>query len=370
MQIGIDCQSLGAGVRHGYATYLGNLLAALRARYARHEFVGWSCRAGPGWRLPHQLWWDQVRVPWQAVRSKVDLIHSPAFSGPILRPVPLVMTVMDVMYTRYPAWLPTSRARWYWGRWIPFTARRATAVIAPSEATKQDLVALAGIPPERVAVIPLAVDPLFLRIPPQNQVQAYRSQHGLSGPYVLYVGSIDRRKDLGGLLRAYARVRARVKGVRLVIAGHLIQGRSTLREDLEATGLTRDVWLPGLVPDKELTLLYAGASLFAYPSWWEGFGLPPLEAMAMGVPVITYRAASLPEVVGDAAILIDPPFTEDALAHAMEQVLGDQALRDELIARGHKQAGVYRWEQVADQTMAVYARCGLAGSGVEPGANG
>jgi glycosyltransferase involved in cell wall biosynthesis len=145
--------------------------------------------------------------------------------------------------------------------------------------------------------------------------------------------------------------------LRLVLAGHLIEGRTPLRHDLEALGLDREVLLTGLVPDAELILLYAGASLFVYPSWWEGFGLPPLEAMAMGIPVITYRAASLPEVVGDAAILIEPPFESDALADAMARVLHEDAFRAELIARGRMRASAFSWERVVDQTMAVYGRC-------------
>jgi len=357
MRIGFNGQALGGGARHGFATYLGNLLSSLRGRFEEQEFLSWSCRPGPSWRLPSQLWWDQIAVPWMALRQRVDLIHVPAFSGPVLRSAPLVMTVMDLLYTRHPDWLPSRRARWYWGQWIPLTARLASAVIAPSEATKRDLVTLGGIAPEKISVIPLAVDPLFLKNPARSEVEACRTRRGLTEPYILFVGSIDRRKDLGGLLRAYARLTERSKGVRLVLAGHLIEGRSPLRDDLEALGLAREVLLPGLIPDDELILLYAGASLFVYPSWWEGFGLPPLEAMAMGIPVITYRAASLPEVVGDAAILIEPPFGSDALADAMERVLRDDALRAQLIVRGRTRASTFSWERVADQTMAVYARC-------------
>lgn len=361
MRIGIDCQSMGVGGRHGFSTYLGNLLRGLRARYQECEFIEWSCRRGEGWRLPHQLWWDQVRVPWRARRDRVDVLHATAFSGAVIRPCPLVMTVHDLMYTRYPEWLPTSRSRWYWGRWIPWTARRATAVIAPSESTKRDLVDLAGIASERIHVIPEAVDPHFLQKPSPAAIAEYRARRGLTEPYILYVGIIDRRKDLRGLVRAFAQVRSRIKGVRLVIAGHLIPGRSNLAEEVRAAGLTDVVMLPGYIPDEELPLLYAGATLFVYPSWWEGFGLPPLEAMALGVPVITYRCSSLPEVVGDAAILLDPPFSCEALTDAMAQTLDDASLRSNLIARGHRRVKDFSWDRAAEQTMAVYRHC-LSGS--------
>jgi len=357
MRIGIDCQTFSFGLRHGYSTYLGSLLWALRTRYPEHEFVNWRCNHGPGWRLPNQFWWDQVQIPWSALKANVDVIHAPALSGPVLRHVPLVITVMDLIYTRHPEWLPTQRARWYWGRWIPFTARRATAVIAPSEATKRDLASLAGIPPERITVIPLAVDKHFLTVPTEDQVQAYRVRQGLDGPYILYVGSIDHRKDLLGLIRAYAKTRTRLKTLRLVIAGQLLRGQASLLEEIRASNLTRDVLLPGHVPDQELLLLYAGARAFVYPSWWEGFGLPPLEAMAAGVPVITYRCSSLPEVVDDGAILIDPPFTVEALESAMIQVLLDESTRADLIARGQRRVKAFSWEKTAEQTLAVYERC-------------
>ena len=357
MRVGLDCQALGSGLRQGFSSYLGNLLRTLKTRYPEHQFVNWTCNHGPGWRLPNQFWWDQVQIPWSAFNAKVDVIHTPAFSGPVLRHSPLVITVMDLLYTRHPEWLPTQRARWYWGRWIPFTARRATAVIAPSEATKRDLVSLAGIPPERITVIPLAVDKHFLTVPTEDQVQAYRVRQGLDGPYILYVGSIDHRKDLLGLIRAYAKARTCLKTLRLVIAGHLLRGQASLLEEIRASNLTEDVLLPGHVPDQELLLLYAGARAFVYPSWWEGFGLPPLEAMAMGVPVITYRSSSLPEVVGDGAILIDPPFTVDALESAMIQVLLDESTRADLIARGQRRVKAFSWEKTAEQTLSVYERC-------------
>jgi glycosyltransferase involved in cell wall biosynthesis len=213
------------------------------------------------------------------------------------------------------------------------------------------------VAPGRVTVVYEAVDPQFLKRPPQAEIDAYKKRLGLDRPYILYVGVIDRRKDLSGLVRAYGQLRSRVKDHRLVIAGHQIRGRSTLPEEIEALGLGDQVVLPGYVPDAELPLLYAGASLFVYPSWLEGFGLPPLEAMAQGVPVVTYRSASLPEVVGDAAILVEPPFSVDALAGAMLKVLEDDLLRHELVARGYRRRDAFSWARAAEETMAVYERC-------------
>ena len=327
MNIALDCQSLGVGHRHGFATYVWNLLRALRARHPSHRVVELSCTHGPNWRLPNQLWWDQVHVPWRAWREAADLVHVPAFSAAVARRQPLVLTVHDLMYTRHPEWLPTQRARWYWGTWIPLTARRATAVITPSEYTKRDLVELAHVSPDRVHVVPEAIDPLFLaRSSGESANPAVRRLVG-QAPYVLYVGSVDGRKDWGAFLHAFASLRTRIPELRLVIAGHIIQGRSQLHEHIEACSVTEAVICTGYVDDAELVGLYAGASLFVYPSWFEGFGLPLLEAMAMGVPVISYRTSSIPEVVGDAAVLINPPFGSEGLANAMERILTDHQYR-------------------------------------------
>lgn len=357
MRIGIDCQAFGAGVRHGFTTYVGNLLAALRRRYPDSEFLEWPCRYHAGWRMPHQLWWDQGRIPWRALRGGVDLIHSPAFSGALCRTQPLVLTVHDLLYARHPEWLPTGRARWYWATWIPFTARHASAVIVPSEATKQDLISLAGVPADRITVVPLAVDPLFLQRPSQDAIRSYRERQALTDPYVLYVGAIDRRKDWQGLLKAFAQLRRMHPLFRLVIAGLVSGERSDLLGAIKVADMGSAVVLAGHVPDQDLPALYAGAALFVYPSFWEGFGLPPLEAMAMGVPVIAYKISSLPEVVGNAGILLDAPYAHTVLAESMERLLRDKLLRSELIAKGFRQAATFGWERAAEQTMAVYAGC-------------
>jgi glycosyltransferase involved in cell wall biosynthesis len=361
MRIGIDCQSFGPGIRHGFTTYLGNLLAALRRHFPECEFQEWSCHYHAGWRIPHQLWWDQGAIPWRAIRGGVDLIHAPAFSGAVCRTQPLVLTVHDLLYTRHPEWLPSGRARWYWGTWIPFTARHASAVIVPSAATKEDLITLAGVAPDRVTVVPHAIDPLFSQRPSNEAIRACRERYALTGPYVLYVGAIDRRKDWKGLLKAFSHLRKTHPSFRLVIAGHVSENRaSDMDEAVRSVDETKTVRLIGHVPDQDLPILYAGAAMFVYPSWWEGFGLPPLEAMAMGVPVIAYNVASLPEVVGDAGILLDVSDTANAhtiLAERMVRLAEDEMLRDELIEKGSRRAATFSWQHAAEQTMAVYQRC-------------
>lgn len=357
MRVGVNSQVLGSGVRHGFSTYLSNILNALRSRYGEHQFLEWSCRTGAEWRMPNQLWWDQAQVPWHAFRKKVDLLHVPAFSGPVLRTCPMVLTVHDLMYTKHPEWLPTQRSRWYWGVWIPLTARWATAVITPSHFTKRDLIELAHVSPDRVHVVPEAIDPLFLTRPSGEPARTSASRLVGKAPYLLYVGSVDSRKDWRALMQAFALLLTRMPEVRLVIVGHIIQGRSQIHEHIRACNVTDAVICTGYVDDAELAGLYAGASLFVYPSWFEGFGLPLLEAMAMGVPVISYRTSSIPEVVGDAAILIDPPFDYKDLADAMEQMLTDRLYCSGLVEKGSHRVKQFSWERAAGETMAVYERC-------------
>ncbi len=357
MRIGIDTQALSGGGRQGFSTYVWNLMRAFRSKFYDHEFLELSCAREPNWRLPNQLCWDQVQLPYRAWRNKVDLLHAPAYSGAVARSQPLVLTVHDLMYTRHPEWLPTQRARWYWGSWIPLTARRATAVITPSEHTKHDLIELARVSPDRIHVVPEAIDQLFLTHSSSEQIHVSLSRWVGKAPYLLYVGSVDGRKDWRTLMQAFALLRARIPEVRLVIAGHIIQGRSHIHEHIQACNVADAVICTGYVEDAELVGLYAGASLFVYPSWFEGFGLPLLEAMAMGVPVISYRTSSIPEVVGDAAILIDPPFRSEDLAGEMERALTDHCYRSELVEKGARRVKQFSWDRAAEETMAVYERC-------------
>jgi glycosyltransferase involved in cell wall biosynthesis len=351
MRVAIDGQALmppltGAGrVAHA-------VLERLRAAHPEDVYAVIAPDDRSRWRLPEQLLWDQVRFPWRGWRGGADLLVSPALSGPVVRHRPLVLTVHDLAPTRHPEWLPTRRSRWYWGSWIPLTARLASAVLVPSEATRRDLVHLGRVRPERVHVVPLAA-PLPSRQVSAGEVQAVRHRHGLAGPYVLYVGTVDRRKDLETLVRALELLPAPLT---LVLAGPLIASRTRLPGIIRDAGLAGRVRLLGFVPDAELPGLYAGAALFVYPSLFEGFGLPPLEAMACGTAVLSYRATSLPEVIGDAGVLLEPPVAPADLANAIGRLLADDALRAELVARGRERVRRFDWATTARLTHEAYAR--------------
>ncbi len=352
MRVAIDGQGLiGPLTGGGRAAHC--LLERLSRDYPHDEYVVIRPGDRSRWRLPQQLLWDQVRFPWCGWRAAADLLVSPGMSGPVTRPRPLVMWVHDIAPTRHPEWLPSRRSRWYWGSFIPLTARFADAVVAPSESTRRDLVDFAGLSPERVRVIPWGA-PLPVREVPPAEVTAVRRRYGLDAPYLLYVGTVDRRKDLETLVRALGLL---PEPFCLALAGTLIAGRTRLPELIRESGLAGRVRLLGFVPDADLPALYAGAAVFVYPSLYEGFGLPPLEAMACGTPVLSYNVTSLPEVIGDAGVLLDPPVAPQDLAKAIGRLIDDGALRADLVARGRERIRLFDWGITARLAHEVYESC-------------
>jgi glycosyltransferase involved in cell wall biosynthesis len=349
MRVAVDGQGMiGALTGGGRAAHM--LLGRLRMAYPQDEYFVLRPRDRSRWRIPQQLWWDQVVFPWRGGRARADLLVSPGMSAPVVRGRPVVLTVYDLALTRHPEWLPTRRSRWYWGRWIPFTARHASRVVVSSESTRRDLEELAGLSRARVSVIPLGAPLPVTQVAPAA-VAAIRRRYGLEGPYLLYVGTVDRRKDLETLVRALPLLPGSWS---LALAGTLIAGRTRLPELVREAGLTARVRFLGFVPDDDLPPLYAGATVFVYPSHYEGFGLPPLEAMACGTPVVSYNVTSLPEVIGDAGVLLDPPVAPEALARAVARLVDDAALRADLVARGRERVGRFDWAETARRTHAVY----------------
>jgi glycosyltransferase involved in cell wall biosynthesis len=327
------------------------LLRQLRVDFPDHEYVTCAPQGAESWRLARQLVWEQIELPLRALRLGADVLHVPGGTpGPFLSPVPTVMTVHDLAPTRDPALLPHARSRWYWGRLVPRAARRAAAVLVPSAATGRDVVALARVRQARVHVarwgVPLALDDASAA--PASEV---RWTYELPESYVLYVGTIDRRKDYPTLLAALERLGPEIH---LVVAGTLIAGRTDFPERVARLGLGDRVRVLGYVPERDLPGLYRGAAVFVYPSFYEGFGLPVLEAMACGTPVVTYRTTSLPEVAGDAAMLLDPPVDAETLADALDRVIRDVELRRCLVARGLARVAGFDWRATAAVTARVY----------------
>ncbi len=319
-------------------------------------FPGWQVRRSrlPGDRPPLRILWEQGVQPATLWRERVDLVHAPVNVGPLVRTCPVVVTVHDLSFLLYPG---TFRAahRLYQSLLACHTARRADRVIAISASTRDDVVRHFGVPAERIEVVPNGVDDAFHPLP-ADAVAAFRREKGLPERFLLCVGTLEPRKNIPRLLEALARV---PEAPPLVLCGGKGWYYDAIFATIERLGLRQRVHLPGYVQPAELPLWYNAASWFIYPSLYEGFGLPALQALACGTPSIVSRASSLPEVVGSAALLVDP-LDVDAIAATLAQALQDETLAGSLRQAGRERASQFSWSHTAEETVAVY-RAVLAG---------
>ena len=315
MRVGIDVSPL-VQTRAGTARYLRALLD--RNEYER---LAWG---GPGRAatIARDLWWYPHGLTREARRRGVSVLHCPTFRGPVSTSIPLVVTVLDLAVLRHPGMF-NQWSRRYSRFAVPRVVQAAAAVITISEFTKQEVIEVLGTAPEKVHAIPIAVEQPFTPGGPRTE-----------GDYVLSVGTLEPRKNLARVQQA-----ARALAVPLRVIG------------AEGWGGVKVEGRAGRVSDEELAALYRGARCLVYPSLYEGFGLPVLEAMACGTPVVTSRGGATEEVAGDAAVLVDP-LDVDAIAAGITEAL---ARGEELRAKGLERAKAFSWDRVARETLAVYA---------------
>jgi glycosyltransferase involved in cell wall biosynthesis len=284
-----------------------------------------------------------------------DLLHSPDFIPPLrLNHFKSVITVHDLAFLRWPHFLTEDSARYY-GQ-VDQAVERADHIIAVSHSTKNDLVRLTGAPPEKITVVHEAANPLYRHVPRGEALAALQGKFPLPEEFIFFVSTIEPRKNISTLLRAYRQLRDDYKATAgLVLAGAIGWLSDQVFAEVEQLDLQQHVTFLGRVENEDLLYLYNAACCLAHPAFYEGFGLTPLEAMACGTPVIVSNVSSMPEVVGDAALLVDPNNPEE-LAVAMYRLLSDEALRAELRAKGLARASVFSWERAARETQAVYDR--------------
>jgi glycosyltransferase involved in cell wall biosynthesis len=360
MRIAIDAR-LWAEPRSGIGRYTRSLTEHLVRLAPDERWILYVDRS-PGPALdgaeirclpwPQRLLWSLWHAPRDLRRRPVDVFHGvTGFELPGRGPWALVTTVHDLVPLRLPALVP-ARHRWAVRCFLGGALRRARRVIAVSEVTRAELLARYRMPPARVVVIPEAPAPHFAP-PPAHALTAVRTRYGLARPYVLFVGLLEPKKNLGVLLDAIARLRrgGAWGGTELVVVGAPGWGPDPAAR-VHALGLDGTVRFVGAVPDTDLPVLYGGALAFAFPSLWEGFGLPALEAMAAGAPVIASNRGALPEVTGGAALLTEPAV--EPLADALGELLADPATRERLRAAGLARAAQFSWERTARETLAVY----------------
>ena len=367
LRIGIDAHSVGAGLA-GNESYITNLIEALAEldevnrytlyvtkREGQERFHNRWPHVRVQMTLPHT---PIVRIPLTLVnelrRRPVNLLHV-QYTAPPFAPCPVVATIHDLSFEHLPQTFKR-RSRMQLRLTVRRTARNAARVLVPSEHTRRDILETYGVLPERVSVTPLAAAASFAPVEDERQVRRVRERYRLENDYILAVGSIQPRKNLAHLIAAYAdlrRARPHANLPKLALVGKLAWLYDETLRAIREYGLGDLTVLTGYVKEADLPALYTGALCFVYPSYFEGFGLPPLEAMQCGAPVIAGNRTSLPEVVEDAGLLVDP-FDKDALAKALARMIDDANLRARLRVKGLARARHFSWRETARLTLQAY----------------
>jgi glycosyltransferase involved in cell wall biosynthesis len=316
-------------------------------------------RSGLRWvrgRLPTgtpevRIAWEQLIAPALLARDGIDVVHAPVNVSPHFTSRPTVVTVHDLAFRLFPEQYPGLKRR-YLDALTRRSVEQADQVIAVSDNTRADLLRAYRVHPERVHVVPNGVDPSLQPINDPTSLAQFRARHQLPDQFILALSTLQPRKNLITLLRAWARLDASSR-LPLVVAGAPGWKVDPIFEEVRALGIADQMRFAGYAASDELALWYSAATLFVYPSLYEGFGLPVLEAMACGTPVVSSNASSLPEVAGDAALLVDPRDV-DGLAAAIDRLAQDPTLRASLAKQGIERARQFSWARTARETVEVY----------------
>jgi glycosyltransferase involved in cell wall biosynthesis len=377
VRIGIDARKLHD---FGIGTYIRNLLRHLARLDSQTEFVifcrpedrdalaavGENFRPVPETSGNYSIA-EQVRIPWALKREGVTLFHAPHYVLPPLVRCRSVVTIHDVIHLMFPQYLP-NRIAFSYAKWsITQAAQRATRVMTVSQSSKRDILRFVDTEPDKIDVIYNAYDERFAMEPREEDVVRVRERYQLTDEFVLYAGNVKPHKNLERLIDAFALVRKRgLDHLKLVLIGDEISKYTALRRAVHQHQLHNYVRFLGYLPEETLAVMYRLAGVFVFPSLYEGFGLPPLEAMASGTPVVTSNVSSLPEVAGDAAVLVDP-YDPQAIADGIYRVLTDEKLRRALIHKGIARAGQFSWEQSVRRVRQIYGEVSALNSHVAGG---
>lgn len=360
MKIGIDIQA-AAGPQTGLGVYTNGLLdSLLRENGKRHTFHLYRKEGEQRSRdlnTLERLVWENMELPRQVKRDRVELLHVPAFAPPLIRPCRVVATVHDLIELIFPNAMGWP-SRFYWSQWLPRAVRGADRIIADSQSTKADIEKYLGIDEKRIAVIYPSGHEGFTSDVSQESLWETRRQFGIREKYFLSVGTLEPRKNIFRVIEAFQKFLERKKEspvYQLVLVGSLDFGHGRFFERLrrQCPAVWDSLVFTGYVPKENLNLLYTGAEVFVYPSLYEGFGIPVLEAMASGVPVLTSRFSSLPEVAGDAAFYVDP-MDSNAIAEGLFALTEDERLRKELVQKGLERRKRFSWRETAREILRVY----------------
>ena len=366
MRIAIDVRKLHD---FGVGTYVRNLVRWLarldgdsdyvllcrREDCERIERLGPNFRPVPDRSANYSLA-EQLTVPFDLARVRADLFHAPHYVLPALTPCRSIVTIHDCIHLMFPQYLPGRLAHAYARIAFWLAANRSARILTVSEASKRDILRFFAIPSEKVDVIYNAIDDRFSQPPDAEQMERVRERYQLHDRFLLYSGNVKPHKNLERLIDAFHRLRLDGFGdIKLLITGSEISRYATLRRAVHRYNLHQHVRFLGFLRADTLAILYRLADAFVFPSLYEGFGLPPLEAMASGTPVLTSNVSSLPEVVDTAALLIDP-YDPESIADGLRQILSDEGLRARLISRGRARASTFSWEESVQRVLTIYRR--------------
>lgn len=352
-RIVIDVQSL-AGKTTGYGSYLGSLLSGIKQLPGAKNFeIILLDKVRHNLSTPRRIFWDQVQLPFWALVKRADLLFVPAFSAPFLYPGKKILVVHDLVAHFFQHYF-SKTSLWYWKNILPSSAKHVTQVITISQNTKKDLVEQLKITEQKITVIPLAADPFYQLLAPSKEIEEVLLKYQLRDtPFVLSVSTLEPRKNYVRLIKAFATCQR--EGAKLVLVGKKGWQEAEIFNEIKQLHLQEKVIWLDYVSKEELRVLYNACLFFILPSLYEGFGLPILEAMACGAPVISSDRASLPEVVGEAGLLVNPYEVED-LKEKMNLLFMNHELRLALEKKSLVQVQKFSWLKTARETLAVWQK--------------
>lgn len=349
MRIGIDQQAL-QGAFTGHRMYLTGLMRGFEKIENPHKLIPVNL-AHAGLNTPRRFFHDQMELPFSAIFKKLDILFIPAFSVPFIYPGKIVATVHDLTAIDFPDDLPLA-SRIYWTKIVPYSLKRANHTIAISQYTKDWVVKRLNINPAKISVVYSAYDESFSQQLKKEAIRETAKKYGLPDKYILTVGTLEFKKNHITIIRALAKL---TDSPPLVIIGKKGTAWMETKNEIEKLGLCDRVIIKSNVTSEDLPAIYQGASCFVFSSLSEGFGLPNMEAMASGTPVISSNATALPEICGDAAAFFDPNSADD-LAEKLKEVLSNEKFRDELIQKGYARVKNFSWEKTAKETLEVFEK--------------
>lgn len=370
MKIGIDIRELERGKMTGIGRFLRNFIAYARRARPQHDFVLYGNQTSEtglaagnvqerirteGWTQ----WWDQVLLPQMANEDGIDIFFSPYIKGPLRVRCPLVVTVHDLMDLVFPEYGSGALSRWLFKQMAVRVGRRADLILADSQYSADDISRLLGLSRDKVEVLPIGLEERYKPIADVEALALVQRKYGIEGPYLFYLGNFKPHKNVQGLIEVYATLPEDVRAkFQLVLGGREDRWCNERKRLVESLGVAGRVSFIGQVEEGDMPSLFSGAALFVFPSLYEGFGLPPLEAMACGTPVLCSNRTSLPEVVGAAGVLFDPD-AKEAWSHALAALLANRVQREEMALQGLERAQIFRADALCERQMQILERVGL-----------